>query len=559
MRRGRPGRQPHRRDPHRGVHRRLEGVRAGGDARSARQLRGGLLHREPRPHGRPHRRLDHRGPGPDPHRRRVPEAARRCLRRAAPGGGGHRRVQRAVRGRSPRRPPGRHRDEPEGEPVLGPGLQGHRVPHRQDGGQAGRRLHARRDPQRHHRKDPGLLRARHRLRGDQDPPVGLREVPRRRRGAGPVHAVGGRGHGHRAHLRRVAAEGPAVAGDGPARAQRRPGRGRPRPPGRRRSAGPGRPAPPGPALLRRGPAAAGRDRRGPGRRHRHRRLVPRPDGADRRGAPPPGGVVTGGAGPRRVAAGQAARLLRRPARLAVGPDRGRGEAGPAGRGGAAHLQDGRHLRGRVRGRHPLPLLHLRGRRRGLGRGAAEGGDPGVGAEPHRPGDRVRLLLRACQPGPAGRRLRDGDGQLQPRDRLHRLRHQRPALLRAPHLRGRVQRDRGRGAGRGDRGPGRADPPGAGRPPPSRAGDGHLAGVHRSGRGPPALERPVRPPGHPPAAGGRGRRPGGGPGGDGPDRLPGPGPPLLRAGGPGHGDRLRRRRPGRGHGRPGFFGCPSLGG
>ena len=31
-----------------------------------------------------------------------------------------------------------------------------------------------------------------------------------------------------------------------------------------------------------------------------------------------------------------------------------------------------------------------------------------------------------------RRLRDGDGQLQPRDRLHRLRHQRPALLRAAH-------------------------------------------------------------------------------------------------------------------------------
>ena len=36
-----------------------------------------------------------------------------------------------------------------------------------------------------------------------------------------------------------------------------------------------------------------------------------------------------------------------------------------------------------------------------------------------------------------RRLRDRDGQLQPRDRLHRLRHQRPPLLRAAHRRGRA--------------------------------------------------------------------------------------------------------------------------
>ena len=36
-----------------------------------------------------------------------------------------------------------------------------------------------------------------------------------------------------------------------------------------------------------------------------------------------------------------------------------------------------------------------------------------------------------------RRLRDRDGQLQPRDRLHRLRHLRPALLRAAHAGGRA--------------------------------------------------------------------------------------------------------------------------
>ena len=56
--------------------------------------------------------------------------------------------------------------------------------------------------------------------------------------------------------------------------------------------------------------------------------------------------------------------------------------------------------------------------------------PRLRPEPDRPGDRVRLLLR-----PRGRhvpraRLRGGDGQLQPGDRLDRLRHLRPALLRA---------------------------------------------------------------------------------------------------------------------------------
>ena len=42
-----------------------------------------------------------------------------------------------------------------------------------------------------------------------------------------------------------------------------------------------------------------------------------------------------------------------------------------------------------------------------------------------------------------RRLRDGHAQLQPRDGVDRLRHVRPALLRAAHARGRPQRHRGR--------------------------------------------------------------------------------------------------------------------
>ena len=70
---------------------------------------------------------------------------------------------------------------------------------------------------------------------------------------------------------------------------------------------------------------------------------------------------------------------------------------------AHHLQDGRHLRGRVRGRHAVPLLDLRGRGRGAPERPTEGGHPRFGAQPDRAGDRVRLLLRARQLRAARRR------------------------------------------------------------------------------------------------------------------------------------------------------------
>ena len=73
----RPG--PHALADHRGapggVHPRLEGVRAGADARQERQRRGRLLHRELRPDGRAHRRLDHRRARDDADRPRVPAPA----------------------------------------------------------------------------------------------------------------------------------------------------------------------------------------------------------------------------------------------------------------------------------------------------------------------------------------------------------------------------------------------------------------------------------------------------------------------------------------------------
>ena len=144
--------EPDRRDPRRGVDRRVEGVRARGDARSRRQLRDHLLDRERRPDGCAHRRLDHRLTAADAHRRRVPadarlgdrlHPARRCR---------DRRFERAVRGRTLHRTPGHHRDEPARVAFFGAGVEGNGLPDRQDRGQARRRLHARRDPQRHHRE-----------------------------------------------------------------------------------------------------------------------------------------------------------------------------------------------------------------------------------------------------------------------------------------------------------------------------------------------------------------------------------------------------------------------
>ena len=114
----------------------------------------------------------------------------------------------------------------------------------------------------------------------------------------------------------------------------------------------------------------------------------------------------------------------------------------------ALVQGRRHLRGGVRRRDAVLLLRL-----GAARPSHEvkRGDNasvvilGAGPEPHRPGHRVRLLLRARGDDRARLRPRRGDGQLQPRDGLHRLRHLRPPVLRAADAGGRARRHRGREA------------------------------------------------------------------------------------------------------------------
>ena len=82
--------------------------------------------------------------GSDPDRQGIPDHAQRRDRGAARDRRRYRRVERAVRGQPGRRPPGRHRDEPARVALLGAGVEGDRLPDRQDRRQAGGRLHARR-------------------------------------------------------------------------------------------------------------------------------------------------------------------------------------------------------------------------------------------------------------------------------------------------------------------------------------------------------------------------------------------------------------------------------
>ena len=76
--------------------------------------------------------------------------------------------------------------------------------------QSGRRLHARRDRQRHHEGNAGVLRAVHRLLRGEGAALRVREVPGHRRYAFHPHEGRGRGHGHRPHVRRGAWQGACV-------------------------------------------------------------------------------------------------------------------------------------------------------------------------------------------------------------------------------------------------------------------------------------------------------------------------------------------------------------
>ena len=200
----------------------------------------------------------------------------------------------------------------------------------------------------------------------------------------------------------------------------------------------------------------------------------------------------------------------------------------------AGLQDGGHLRRRVSLAHAVPLLLLR---RGE-RGRRRSGDQTVvilGSGPNRIGQGVEFDYCCVRAALAFRRagLPHGDGELESRDGLHRLRHLRRALLRAADARGRA-RDRARSRSRSAWWCSSA----------GRRRSGWRAGLERPGVHDPRAPRPRRST-RPRIAAGSRRWPassacaqpragtarsvrGGGRRG-GADRLPGAGPALLRAG------------------------------
>ena len=343
----RPQREPDLAGAGRGVGRGLGRVRARGDPRQARQRRHRLLDREPRSDGRAHRRLGLLRARDDALRPRVPEAARRGRQGHPRGRRRDRRLERAVRGQPPHRRDRRDRDEPARLALLRAGLEGDRLPDREGRDAARDRLHARRDPERHHRHDAGLVRADDRLRRRQGAALRVREVRGLGRDADDADEVGRRGDGHRPLLQRGLRQGDALA-----RARPRSARGR-----RARHARLG--------SLRRAarPPARGRGRRRAlGREQRAPVVLPRaraPRGArGRRGRARPRRPRRRGA-----AAAQARGRVRRAHRAPVRVRRDGGARAPARARRAPGLQDGRLVRRRGRRRDVVPLLELRPHRR----------------------------------------------------------------------------------------------------------------------------------------------------------------------------------------------------
>ena len=297
--------------------------------------------------------------------------ARRRVRLHPPRRRRDRRLERAVRRRPGQRRAGHHRDEPARVAVVGAGVEGHRVPDRQDRRPPRRRLHARRDPQRHHPQDAGQLRAdasttsSPRSRAGRSRSCPARPASSARRCSRSARRWRSAARSPRACRRRCARSSSGRLGLNcdPAEAAATTSSTDDELLAAVAVATPDRLFQLG-RLLRRGVTVERAARRAPGStRGSSTRCSLIVEERARAGRRPASTRIDR----RDVAAGQAARLLRRPARLPVGRRRGRGARGAAGRRRAAHVQDRRHLRGRVRGRDAVPLLDLRGRGRGRAR------------------------------------------------------------------------------------------------------------------------------------------------------------------------------------------------
>jgi carbamoyl-phosphate synthase large subunit len=254
----------------------------------------------------------------------------------------------------------------------------------------------------------------------------LREVPRNRRPTlTTADEVGGRDHGHRPHLQGIPAKRAALPGNRPGRAGRRLrwARNPPADPPRYRAklATPNSRADLLPAPR---PAAGHPSTRStsspasiPGSCTRSSRSWLLELASWLKRAPEQPRL------PGLLREGQAQGFSDR--QMATHRQRQRAEVNTTARPGhPAGLQAGGHLRGRVRGLHPLLLLHLRDRE------TRPGSDRRkvmiLGGGPNRIGQGIEFdYCCATPPLPCGRWGRDHHGQQQPGDRLHRLRHQRP--------------------------------------------------------------------------------------------------------------------------------------
>ena len=278
-------------------------------------------------------------------------------------------------------------------------------PDRQDRRQAGRRLHASTRSPTTSPEPPRRRSSRRSTTSWSRCPDSTSPSSPPSPGAGHVDAERRGGHGDRAHLPRGAAEGAPQPRDGPAGPQRRSRRAGVRGDARRRRPLPrvARPSPDRIFLvaeaLRRGLSAdrpGERDRastRGSSIRWRRSSSCgpsSRPPGPVAMPVEPRSGWVL--ATPNSPTCGGVTR--RTSVRIVV--DAGHPD----------HLQDRRHLCRRVRGATPYFYGTFEDEDESPPPGAGNGRGPRVGAQPHRPGHRVRLLLRPRLVCARRRRLRD---------------------------------------------------------------------------------------------------------------------------------------------------------
>ncbi len=404
---------------------RLERDRVRSPARPRRQLHRRLQHGEHRSGRRAHRRLDRRRALADALRSRLPDAAHREHQRDP-------RAERAGRLQHPvRAPPGLlrvpdHRGQPARLAQLRARLESDGVPDRQDLDEDRARADARSDPEPGHRRtDESGVRTDARLLRREVSALAVRQVPARRHAPGDADEVDRRSDGDRPQLRRRAHESGARPRPEVRDADRR------RVPGveRRRAAAHPRDAD-ARAAVRGLRAAAAR----PERRRAACVLDDRP-------------LLAVGARDARRARRTAARGRGRERRRGCVRRRGYSLARDrfadrrrAGNPAAGGVSDGRHRRRRV----PRDLAVLLSLARRAGRDAPPAARGGrrrrQRSDPHRAGDRVRLLVRARRVVAARSRALRGGDQQQSRDGVDRLRRERRARLRAA----------GRRRGRGDR-------------------------------------------------------------------------------------------------------------